>query len=144
MESVIIAGTDGSATALTALRRAASLASALGRQLAVISAFGHASTRQIQLDGESVTIHPEAAAEAVAHEAAELIQREFPGLDVLPLAVQGRPADALVEEAERRVADLIVVGNVRTQGLGRILGSVASDVTHKASCDVYVVHTIQS
>jgi nucleotide-binding universal stress UspA family protein len=55
--------------------------------------------------------------------------------------IQGKPADALVEEAKRLGADLIVVGNRRVQGIGRVLGSVATDVAHHAPCDVYIVKT---
>ena len=39
-------------------------------------------------------------------------------------------------------ADLIVVGNRRVQGIGRVLGSVATDVAHHAPCDVYIVKTV--
>jgi nucleotide-binding universal stress UspA family protein len=36
---------------------------------------------------------------------------------------------------------MIVVGNRRMQGLGRLLGSVANDVAHHAPCDVHIVKT---
>jgi nucleotide-binding universal stress UspA family protein len=39
-------------------------------------------------------------------------------------------------------ADLIVVGNRRVQGIGRLLGSVATDVAQHAPCDVYIVKTV--
>lgn len=51
------------------------------------------------------------------------------------------PARSLCDEAERIGASMIVVGNRRAQGAGRVLGSVASDVTKLAPCDVLVVHT---
>jgi CRP-like cAMP-binding protein len=38
-------------------------------------------------------------------------------------------------------ATMIVVGNRRVQGAKRLLGSIASDVLHHASCDVLVAHT---
>ena len=56
--------------------------------------------------------------------------------------VDGSPAKALVSEAERREADLIVVGNVRMQGVGRVLGSVGADVLRQAPCDVLIVKTV--
>ena len=56
--------------------------------------------------------------------------------------VDGPPAKALVSEAERREADLIVVGNVRMQGLGRVLGSVGNDVAHNAPCSVLIIKTV--
>jgi nucleotide-binding universal stress UspA family protein len=53
----------------------------------------------------------------------------------------GDPAGAIVDEATRLGAGTIVVGNVRTHGLSRVLGSVATSVVHKAPCDVLVAHT---
>ena len=55
---------------------------------------------------------------------------------------QGAPADLLVAEAERVGADLIVVGNVRMQGIGRVLGSVGSEVLRQAPCSVLIVKTV--
>jgi nucleotide-binding universal stress UspA family protein len=55
--------------------------------------------------------------------------------------VDGDPADALCAEAERLQADMIVVGSVRTQGIGRVLGSVANDVLRQAPCAVLVAKT---
>ena len=57
-------------------------------------------------------------------------------------SLQAKPAVALVEEAERLEARVIVVGNRRSQGLGRVLGSVASGVVAHAPCDVYIVKTV--
>ena len=56
-------------------------------------------------------------------------------------SARGKPAEALVKEAERLDARMIVVGNRRMQGLGRVLGSVANSVAHTASCDVYIANT---
>jgi nucleotide-binding universal stress UspA family protein len=56
-------------------------------------------------------------------------------------AVSGRPADALIREAISKEARLVVVGNRRMQGIGRVLGSVANSVAHNASCDVYIANT---
>ena len=36
---------------------------------------------------------------------------------------------------------LIVVGNRRMRGIGRVLGSVANSVAHNATCDVYIANT---
>ena len=55
-------------------------------------------------------------------------------------AAAGRPADALIREAIRKEARVIVVGNRRMQGIGRVLGSVASSVAHNAPCDVYIAN----
>ena len=62
---------------------------------------------------------------------------------VEPLEVldAGRPADALIREAISKEARVIVVGNRRMRGIGRVLGSVANSVAHNAPCDVYIANT---
>ena len=45
------------------------------------------------------------------------------------------------DEAARIDASMIVVGNRRVQGKARVLGSIATDVTRTAPCDVLVVDT---
>ena len=62
-------------------------------------------------------------------------------MEVTYSGVVGKPADALIREAERLDASLIVVGNRRMQGLGQLLGSVANSVAHGAPCGVYIVKT---
>jgi nucleotide-binding universal stress UspA family protein len=57
-------------------------------------------------------------------------------------AVEGPPARVLLEVAEQVKADLIVVGNVRMQGLGRVLGSVGNEVLRSAPCSVLIVKTV--
>ncbi|WP_452465163.1 universal stress protein [Nonomuraea recticatena] len=57
-------------------------------------------------------------------------------------AEEGDAVDALVKLAGTHRADLLVVGNRGLNSLaGRLLGSVPSSVTHRATCDVLVVHT---
>lgn len=55
-------------------------------------------------------------------------------------AIEGTPGQAIVEEAERWGADLIVIGS---RGLGTwnrlLLGSVSSNVVHHAKCSVEIV-----
>lgn len=49
----------------------------------------------------------------------------------------GRPADALIREATQKEARIIVGGNRRMQGIGRVLGSVAPNAPY----DVYIANT---
>ncbi|HEX6659426.1 MAG TPA: universal stress protein [Ilumatobacter sp.] len=56
-------------------------------------------------------------------------------------ALEGDPAKVMCEEARRLGARIIVVGNRRVQGASRVLGSIASDVTKQATCDVLIVNT---
>jgi nucleotide-binding universal stress UspA family protein len=56
--------------------------------------------------------------------------------------VRGRPADALLGLAEAERVDAVVVGNKGMAGAHRfLLGSVPNRVSHRANCDVVVVHT---
>jgi nucleotide-binding universal stress UspA family protein len=59
--------------------------------------------------------------------------------------VRGRPATALISEAEREQDTLLVVGS---HGLGRlagfVLGSTATEVIHKAPCSVLVARRSES
>jgi nucleotide-binding universal stress UspA family protein len=53
----------------------------------------------------------------------------------------GDPAEALVAIAERRRADLLVVGTREPSLLSRLLGlSVSGGVQRRAHCDVLIVH----
>jgi len=67
------------------------------------------------------------------------------GLGVAPVetvAVEGEPVDALSETVKERGIDLLVVSNRGLNSLaGRLLGSVTATISHKAACDVLLVHT---
>ena len=79
-------------------------------------------------------------AEQVAEQQAATFRSQ--GIDATSAAVDEKPADALLAEAERVEAEVIVVGNRRMQGVSRLLGSVANEVAHNAPCDVLIVKTV--
>ncbi|KII26576.1 universal stress protein UspA, partial [Arthrobacter sp. AK-YN10] len=79
------------------------------------------------------------SAEYVARKVAE--ELDIPDNSVKYYAARGTPANALINYAESNKASLIVVGNKRMKGLGRVLGSIANSVAHGAPCDVYIVNT---
>lgn len=81
-------------------------------------------------------------AELARARVAEFVRSLSRPVDHTVVALEGHPAKVLVSEAERIGADLIVVGNVRMQGLGRVLGSVGNDVAHHAPCNVLIVKTV--
>src|ERR687884_226014 len=66
------------------------------------------------------------------------------GVEVNTFARQGDPADAILDVAEERKADLIVVGNKGMTGAKRfLLGSVPNKVSHHAPCYVLIIRTTQ-
>lgn len=62
-------------------------------------------------------------------------------LQVETHVLAGDPANGLCDVAETVDADLLVVGNRRMKGAGRVLGSVPNRVAHKADCNVLIVRT---
>jgi nucleotide-binding universal stress UspA family protein len=144
MPNVILVGVDGSASSRKAATVAAELAASTGATLHVLTAVDPRSVGGRSEPGGSLgdvrVPTPGEAAEAIAAEVAGSLSGVVPQIESSP--IQGKPAEALVEEAKRLGADLIVVGNRRVQGIGRILGSVATDVAQHAPCDVYIVKTV--
>lgn len=51
----------------------------------------------------------------------------------------GKPYEAICFEAEKRQADLIILGTHSKKGLHSLLGSTASAVANHASCDVSLI-----
>lgn len=138
---IYIVGIDGSETAKRAARRAADLAAASGGELVIVCAYTEPKGVYTAIDSPSGT----AASAAIA--AQEIVQdqaEEFRagGIRATPVVAEGKPGQVILAEAERRGADVIVVGNRRMQGIGRILGSVANEVAHHAPCDVLIVKTV--
>jgi nucleotide-binding universal stress UspA family protein len=77
--------------------------------------------------------------EQVAREASQRLTRE--GREATWDVREGDPAKAIVDEAQARGADLIVMGTRGLTGLDRmVLGSVARNVLTHAHCSVLVVH----
>lgn len=139
-KNIIVVGVDGGGPSQTAARRAAELAAQMGAALHVVTAVddGHVE----EFPERPGTTHVTAG--ELAEDVATKVARQLRGIvsEVTSGVPQGKPAAALVAEAERLDARLIVVGNVRVQGIGRVLGSVASSVAAHAPCDVYIVKTV--
>jgi len=85
-------------------------------------------------------VNPRADVEATLRDAAAAV--EAAGVPVRTYAREGDPADAILDVAEERGAELIVVGNKGMTGAKRfLLGSVPNKVSHHAPCSVLIIRT---
>lgn len=136
----IVVGYDESDAAVRALARAAELATAFDAKLIVTSVanvlVGAAAARGI---GPIDPVDPPELHRAeLAHARRFLADR---GIDADFELALGDPAAEILELAERRQADLIVVGTREPGLLERLLDpSVSGSVQRHAHCDVLIVH----
>jgi len=85
-------------------------------------------------------INPRQDVETLLSAAADIARAA--GVSVNTHARQGDPADAILDVAEEREADLVIVGNKGMTGAKRfLLGSVPNKVSHHAPCSVLIVRT---
>lgn len=136
----IVVGYDGSETAEKAAAEAAQIAGCLGRPLHLVYAMPYPKAVSPEI-GMPAYFHDDTVGEAKEMLAAAGT-RLGGRMTITDAVVDGDPAKVLVAEAKRLGASMIVVGNRRVQGLGRVLGSVAVDVAHRAPCSVLIVHTV--
>jgi nucleotide-binding universal stress UspA family protein len=146
MFASIVVGTDGSDTAREAVRRATALAALGGGRIELVSAYEPLPTARIGARAAPSAEDPDWAlgrredVEVLLREAASEVQAA--GVAVTIYARLGDPADAILDVAEERDADLIVVGNKGMTGAKRfLLGSVPNRVTHHAPCAVLIIRT---
>lgn len=133
----IVVGVDDSPSAEDAAHQAADLAAGLGMRLHLVSA-------AIRRDGVLFGRHEPTVADgrpAAKQHLVALHKALRNDIEITSAVVLGNAAAALCSEAKRLDADIIVVGSKRTQGVGRILGSVASDVLKQTPCALYVAKT---
>jgi nucleotide-binding universal stress UspA family protein len=142
----IVVGTDGSETAGEAVRQATELATAVGAQIHLVSAFEPVGNQRLREERQQVPedvswmVNQREDVDATLRDAAEQIQEA--GVQVETYARQGDPADAILDVAEEKNADLIVVGNKGMSGAKRfLLGSVPNKVSHHAPCSVMIIRT---
>jgi len=142
----IVVGTDGSETAGEAVREAIELAKAVGGSVELVSAFEPVPNQRLREESRQAPedlqwmVNPREDVEATLRAAAERVQEA--GVPVNTYAREGDPADAILDVAEERGADLIVVGNKGMTGAKRfLLGSVPNKVSHHAPCSVLIIRT---
>ncbi|GAC1434253.1 MAG: universal stress protein [Solirubrobacteraceae bacterium] len=144
MFASIVVGTDGSATARKAVAQAVELACSLKAQLHIVCAYEPVAGQRSRSGSTSTdpewAINPLAEAEKTLGAAAELARAA--GLQAEIYARQGDGADSILDVAEERGADLIIVGNKGMTGAKRfLLGSVPNKVSHHAPCSVLIIRT---
>jgi nucleotide-binding universal stress UspA family protein len=147
--ATVLVGTDGSASALTAVDRAAALAAAEQAVLILVcvaspvpaaaaAAFSGPEFGAPRHDQQVPGADAAVAALGTAAERAEAAGAP----KVTAVLAEGDPAQALLGVARERGADCIVVGSRGINSLsGRLLGSVPADVAYRSPCDVLIVHT---
>jgi nucleotide-binding universal stress UspA family protein len=142
----ILVGTDGSESSFRAVERAAAVSADANATLLIVSAYTQMSDRDSRraaevLGEESYKVMGAHPAEDILREAAD-VARKAGATSVETVAQSGDPVDVLVKVVDDRKADLCVVGNRGLNSLaGRLLGSVPANISHRAACDVLIVHT---
>jgi nucleotide-binding universal stress UspA family protein len=136
---IIVVGVDASDTAHKAAEVAARLASDLRSPLHVVTAYDRTGSARAGGGDKAYSVRAIDLAETLVATVAADFRASVP--EVTTAAASGKAADVICAEAERVGADLIVVGNKRTQGVTRVLGAVAAKVVSHAPCDVYIAHT---
>ncbi|MFI5890130.1 MFS transporter [Actinoplanes sp. NPDC051513] len=142
----VVVGSDGTATSLYAVDRAAEVAQAAQAKLVVVTAYRADSGKS-----EPANTEPPAGSHRDifgVDTAREALEKSVTGLTreraryIEQRLVEGDPAQALLDTVGANPANLIVVGN---RGLGasegQMLGSVPAGVVRNAVCDVLVVQT---
>jgi nucleotide-binding universal stress UspA family protein len=142
----ILVGTDGSASSYRAVKRAAALASDTGGTLLIASAYQPLSdrdrTRATQELGEAAYKVMGANPAEDALREAKAIATKAGAKKIETIAEAGDAVDVLVALIEGRKVDLCIVGNRGLNSLaGRLLGSVPANISHRAACDVLIIHT---
>jgi nucleotide-binding universal stress UspA family protein len=142
----IVVGTDGSDTAKQAVREAIELARDVGARVDLVSAYEPVASSRLRVERREVPedvqwmVNPREDVNVTLEEAAAAVREA--GVEVETFAREGDPADAILDVAEERGCDLIVVGNKGMTGAKRfLLGSVPNKVSHHAPCSVLIVRT---
>ncbi|MCE4625011.1 MAG: universal stress protein [Desulfurococcales archaeon] len=141
MYSKILVGFDGSEASYKAVMKAADLAQTMGADLIIVSVVPPPTA----LLGELMTpevIDPKPLADAARSAIKRLKEKLEKEKGVTPETevLLGDPAEAIVELAKEKGADLIVLGRRGLSRLERLfVGSVTRKVLERAETDVLVV-----
>lgn len=141
--SRILVAMDFSDCSQAAFRWAASLASSLGSDLAVVIVASDEPA-----DGQNTVYADRAQVEGslknmLAERLADLPEAAAYAAEYPPrlLVRNGRAVEEILDAADEEDADLVVVGTHGRQGVARtLIGSVAEAVVRRAPCPVVIVH----
>jgi len=134
----IVVGYDGTEAAERALGRVGDLASAFGSTV-ILASVSPVMTGAAHGGGSVDPTDPPEEHEALLDRARSTLSGR--GVEAETVLGTGDPAEAIVELAEQRAADLIVVGTREPGFWERVLGhSVSAAVQRHARCDVLIVH----
>lgn len=141
----VLVGTDGSESSFRAVDKAAQVAKDTGAKLLLACAYAPAQRKdaaaQRELGEDAYAVSASHTADEVLGDAAARV-RNIGVTNVETASIEGDPVDALARLAADWDVDLVVVGNRGLNSLaGRLLGSVPANITHRAPCDVLIVHT---
>jgi nucleotide-binding universal stress UspA family protein len=134
----IVLGYDGTDASARALERTGDIAAAFGSSVIVTSVAGTMGGA-VHAGGAADPTDPPDAHEALLDGATKALGDR--GIQAESVLALGNPSEAIVELAEERNADLIVVGTREPGLFERLLGhSVSGSVQRHAHCDVLIVH----
>jgi nucleotide-binding universal stress UspA family protein len=160
--SKILVGTDGSATAMSAVDRAADLAKALGAELLIVCAFDPPSDAELErmaasagsisaqwdsdrsLRGVPDEFRWRIAGAAQAQDVLERSEEHAAkhGVDAEVRTVKGSAPEVLISIAKEEGFELIVVGSVGMTGAQRFkLGNVPHRISHHSPTDLLILRT---
>jgi nucleotide-binding universal stress UspA family protein len=138
MFECIVYATDGSDHARKALAYARDLAKLHDAELFVVHVYPSVSHLLGYEEYDTVLVHRIADAKKIIEEAEK--ELELAGLTFHIELLEGPLAEAIINVAETRGADLIIIGARGMSSIeGLLLGSVSQKVIHHATCPVLVV-----
>lgn len=132
----LLVAVDGSENANKALEFAANLAVRFDADLTVICVYKHYSPMESSLSMVRTRDAPEAPDQALSKMAREVVEqavaraRALGAPRVEGVVRRGGPARMIVEEAQKRAAEAIVIGS---RGLGDVSGFLLGSVSHKVA-----------
>ena len=134
----IVLGYDGTDVSARALERASELAIAFGSSVVVTSVSGTMGGA-VHAGGAGDPTDPRESHEALLDQATQTLAGR--GIAVESVLALGSAGEAIVELANEKDADLIVVGTREPGFFERLFGhSVSGSVQRHATCDVLIVH----